>query len=67
MSRPRLVQHEPVLAVRVIFLTGGAFTRDASACLGRVPNLRRDKPCDLAHFRRLAAGRVSLAQRSRVH
>jgi len=51
----------------VVFLTGGAFTRDASACLGRVPNLRRDKPCDLAHFRRLAADRVSLAQRSRVH
>ena len=40
-------------ADRVIFMTGGAFTGDAAAFLGRVPNMRLRKPLDMNALQRL--------------
>jgi CheY-like chemotaxis protein len=38
-------------AARMVFITGGSFMPSASAFLDEVPNLRFDKPIDLASLR----------------
>ena len=43
-----LTREFPEQAARVVFVTGGAFTPDASDFLDSVPNPRLDKPVDLA-------------------
>ena len=50
-----LEQHLPQLCPRVIFMSGGAFTTDASALLRRVPNLQLSKPFDRAKLRAAVA------------
>jgi len=44
-------------AERVIFMTGGAFTREGQEFLARVPNGRLEKPFDLRALRAIAAAR----------
>jgi hypothetical protein len=39
-----LVRRSPVLAGRIVFVTGGAFTSAATEFLGSVSNERLDKP-----------------------
>ncbi|MDX9723292.1 MAG: ATP-binding protein [Myxococcota bacterium] len=39
-----LLQEAPELVNRMVFMTGGAFTSEASAFLDQVPNLRLEKP-----------------------
>ncbi len=48
-----LLAQRPVLAERVVFITGGAFTPDARAYLESVPNLRIEKPFDSLNLRKL--------------
>ncbi len=58
----KLQAEAPALASRMIFLTGGAFTRDASDFLDRVPNARLEKPFSPAQLR-MAVAKVHSAQR----
>jgi len=58
----KLLAESPGLAARMIFLTGGAFTRDASEFLDRVPNARLEKPFTPAQLR-LTVARVQAASR----
>ncbi len=55
--------NHPVLAERVVFVTGGAGTLQASDYTLRVGNLRLEKPYDTANLKRLIAQRVALAKR----
>jgi FixJ family two-component response regulator len=48
-----LSAHHPVLARRVVFISGGAFTPKASEYLTQVGNLRLEKPCEPARLKRL--------------
>ncbi len=41
-----LAGHDPALAVRMVFMSGGAFTPKAREFLARVPNLRLEKPLE---------------------
>jgi CheY-like chemotaxis protein/anti-sigma regulatory factor (Ser/Thr protein kinase) len=41
----------PHVAPRIVFMTGGAFTPRAKQFMKSVPNLRLEKPCDLATVR----------------
>ncbi len=43
----------PELAARMIFMSGGAFTQRARAFFESVPNLRLEKPFDIANLREL--------------
>jgi PAS domain S-box-containing protein len=45
----------PALAQRVVFVTGGAFTRAASEYLAGIANLRIEKPYEKASLKRLVA------------
>ncbi len=54
-----LTGRDPLLASRVVFMTGGAFTPRALEYLARVPNLRLDKPFELGNVLSLAARLVS--------
>jgi PAS domain S-box-containing protein len=47
-----LVQIDPDLAKKVVFVTGGAFTPRARDYLNKVGNHRLEKPFDIAEFRR---------------
>jgi CheY-like chemotaxis protein len=47
----KLKAEAPALAARMIFLTGGAFTREAAEFLDRVPNARLEKPFSPAQLR----------------
>jgi signal transduction histidine kinase len=51
----QLIQNSSVMAERVIFLTGGAFSSRAAQFLDRVPNPRLDKPFDPAVLRHAIA------------
>lgn len=46
---------------RIVFMSGGAFTRDAREFLERVPNLRIDKPFDLSTVEELVGAAAALA------
>ncbi len=48
----------PVLAQRVVFITGGAFTPEASTFLREVGNPVLEKPFDLRRLRALVSGRA---------
>ena len=50
-----LVRHDPAIAPRIVFMTGGAFTAAAHAFLDRVPNERLEKPFGSAAIRELVA------------
>jgi len=54
-----LVSHHPMLADRVVFLSGGAFTPKASAYLSSVENLKLDKPVNRAELVRIANERIN--------
>ncbi|MBN2193202.1 MAG: response regulator [Polyangiaceae bacterium] len=57
-----LTGYDPLLASRVVFMTGGAFTSRASEYLAQFRNLRLDKPFDFGEVRSLAAKLVSAAR-----
>ncbi len=59
-----LVNLDPGLAARVVFVTGGAFTPGASAYLAEVGNLRVEKPFDSQSFK-LMTTELVLAARTR--
>lgn len=46
------LQRETPLHERIVFMTGGAFTQRAQDFLQKVPNLRIEKPFELAHLER---------------
>ncbi len=48
-----LLNTNPDLAFRLVFMTGGAFTPKAKECLERVSNLHVEKPFDVANLRKL--------------
>lgn len=58
-----LAEHDPALADRVVFISGGAFTPLASEYVERVKNLRLDKPFDPARLREVISERVTAARR----
>ncbi len=58
----KLQAEAPALAARMVFLTGGAFTREASEFLDRVPNARLEKPFSPAQLR-MAVARLQAAPR----
>jgi two-component system, NtrC family, sensor kinase len=60
-----LVGYDPVLAGRVVFVTGGAFTPRAAEYLARVHNLRIEKPVEQSSFTALVAGLVEAARSER--
>jgi hypothetical protein len=45
-----LCRVKPEQASRIIFLTGGAFTRGAREFLDHIPNQRIEKPFDTHHM-----------------
>jgi PAS domain S-box-containing protein len=53
-----LIVHYPLLAERMIFLTGGAFTPAASAFLGHIGNLSLDKPVNTDELRHIVMRQV---------
>jgi DNA-binding response OmpR family regulator len=48
-----LLDRHPAIAPRVVFLTGGEFTLEASAFLRRVGNRRLEKPFDSNELREM--------------
>ena len=48
-----LVATHPMLADRLVFVTGGAFTPGAREYLAKVNNLRLEKPFDVANFKKI--------------
>jgi CheY-like chemotaxis protein len=58
-----LLAEHPVLADRVVFLSGGAFTGKASAYVTSSGNLRLAKPYDSAKLKRLVAELVAACHR----
>ncbi len=59
-----LSQTTPVLASRVVFLTGGAFTQSAREFLSRVPNDRLQKPFDVEALCEVIAKHILYARES---
>ena len=55
----------PRLAKQLVFITGGAFTPRARDYLGKVDNLRLEKPFDVAEFKKIVAERVNRARSTR--
>ena len=58
----RLLAEAPDLAARIVFLTGGAFSSEASEFLASVPNPQLEKPFTLAQLR-TAVATVLIASR----
>ena len=58
----KLQAEAPALAARMVFLTGGGFTREAAEFLDRVPNARLEKPFSPAQLR-MAVARLQAAPR----
>ena len=52
----RLRKETPDQALRLVFVTGGAFTQVAREFLDRVPNARIEKPVDLPNLLEIVAG-----------
>jgi CheY-like chemotaxis protein len=59
----RLATLAPEQADRIVFMTGGAFTPRAREFLARLPNLRLEKPFDLAHVLAMVAAHLEVAAR----
>jgi len=60
-----LLATHPVLAERVVFITGGAFTPTASQYLKKVDNIRLEKPFETANFKRIAHEMIVRSRRSK--
>jgi signal transduction histidine kinase/CheY-like chemotaxis protein len=60
-----LLANHPVLAERLIFVTGGAFTPKAREYLRKVDNLRLEKPFDVANLKKIVNDHVTLARGGR--
>ncbi|MBI4510512.1 MAG: PAS domain S-box protein [Deltaproteobacteria bacterium] len=56
-----LLESDPALAERVIFMTGGTFTRKTREFLAHLPNRFIDKPFDLSKVQALVQARVKSA------
>jgi CheY-like chemotaxis protein len=54
-----LATHHPLLAERVIFMTGGAFTPKASDYVARVGNVRLEKPFQAVQLQQLISELVA--------
>ena len=59
----RLATLAPEQADRTVFMTGGAFTPRAREFLARLPNLRLEKPFDLAHVLAMVDAHLEVAAR----
>ncbi|MEI9938270.1 MAG: ATP-binding protein [Pseudomonadota bacterium] len=59
-----LVTHDPVLAARIVFITGGAFGPVASDYLSGAGNLKLEKPFGKDEFRALVRGRIRAVRSS---
>ncbi len=59
-----LVTHNPTLANKMVFLTGGVFTPSASEYLARVGNLKIEKPFDMYELKHLVMEKVLQNQSS---
>ncbi len=57
-----LVSHDPVLAARTVFITGGAFGPVAADYLSDVGNLKLEKPFSNNEFRDVVSGRIRAAK-----
>lgn len=57
-----LVSHDPVLAARLVFITGGAFGPVAAEYLSDSGNLKLDKPFGKDEFSDLVTGRIRAAK-----
>jgi PAS domain S-box-containing protein len=57
-----LAEREPVLAGRVVFVTGGAFGPVAAEYLSRAGNLKLEKPFGNDEFRALVSARIRAAR-----
>jgi len=57
-----LTINHPVLAKRVVFVTGGAGTLEASEYVVRVGSLRLEKPYESANLKRLVGERVAVVK-----
>ena len=57
-----LVEHHPMLASRVVFITGGAFGPAATDYLSQVENLKIQKPFGKDEFREMVSGRIRAAK-----
>ena len=54
----QLTERAPLAAERIVFVTGGAFSREAQEFLERSPHARLDKPFDVATLRALVDRRM---------
>jgi CheY-like chemotaxis protein len=59
-----LIDHDPQLAKRVVFVTGGAFTPETKAYLDGVENLTIEKPFDIEIMRKILAENVEYGNAS---
>ena len=57
-----LVEHDPVLAARVVFITGGAFGPIAADYLSDAGNLKLEKPFARDEFEDMVSGRIRAAK-----
>jgi FixJ family two-component response regulator len=57
-----LLEHHPVLARKLVFVTGGTFTANAREYLDTVINLRIEKPFDTTNLQKIVAERVAASR-----
>jgi len=57
-----LTEKYPILAKRLIFITGGTFTPRTRDYLARVDNLRLEKPFDFKNFQKIVRDRIVIAK-----
>ena len=62
-----LARENPSMAARVVFVTGGAFTLDANAFLGRIANERIEKPFQFHELRAIVGKFVEQRGRQAAH
>ena len=59
-----LAETHPALAEQLIFVSGGAFTPRAREYLGKISNIRLEKPFDMANFKKIVGDRIQMARRN---
>ena len=57
-----LAETHPALAAELIFVTGGAFTPLARKYLGKISNIRLEKPFNSANFKKIVGDRIQMAK-----
>ena len=62
----RLIETDPALASRMVFLSGGAFTTVARSFLDRVENARVEKPFTARELRDVVRAVAARARRTGV-